>query len=205
MVNLKKSPAVRASAGTLLGGLLAAGLLMVAAGWVSAQTSPQEIKACYESRTGYIRYLYDGALNCTSKEKAISWNQVGPQGPAGPEGEQGPQGEPGPAGSEGPEGSQGPQGPEGASGVSGHEIAEGKAIIPSPKSGGAIAWCRSGKQAIGGGGFTSSGLGMYLEGSAPVQDSEGKYSGWMVFAHNGVPVTGTEQELTARAVCANVE
>ncbi len=51
------------------------------------------INGCYDPRAAYVRVV-DTALGqtCTTAEKALNWNQTGPQGPAGPAGPQGPAG-----------------------------------------------------------------------------------------------------------------
>lgn len=104
-------------------------LLGASAVWAN-QASDEVIVACVHTENGTLRLVED-ADACTKKERAIQWNQVGPQGevgpegpmgpqgPAGPEGPVGPQGDPGPAGADGaqgPEGPIGPQGPEGPRG-----------------------------------------------------------------------------------------
>ena len=55
------------------------------------------IHGCY-AKGGDFRVIDAPREACKSGEKAIEWNQVGPQGPAGAEGPIGPQGEPGPTG-----------------------------------------------------------------------------------------------------------
>lgn len=101
------------------------------------------VEACYNNETGALR-LATASQPCRTAgpqrlaETAISWNQVGPQGPEGmqgPAGPQGPagadgapgergiQGETGARGPQGPAGPQGPQGPQGPSGpLSGWEV-----------------------------------------------------------------------------------
>jgi len=53
------------------------------------------IQACQNTTNGLVRIVTENTTDCRVGEKAISWNQVGPQGPPG---EPGP---PGPAGSGG--------------------------------------------------------------------------------------------------------
>jgi hypothetical protein len=57
------------------------------------------INSCYDPRAAYLRVV-DTALGqtCTTAEKALNFNQTGPQGPAGATGATGPQGPAGPAG-----------------------------------------------------------------------------------------------------------
>lgn len=89
-----------------------------------ASSSSNEISGCVNKKTGTLRI----ATKCTSTEKPISWNKIGPQGlpgeqgiqgvpgeqgPKGDTGAQGPKGEMGIAGPVGPVGPSGPQGPAG--------------------------------------------------------------------------------------------
>lgn len=67
---------------------------------LSSAASAQVINACVKRRDGTLRLVVDPA-NCTFRETAISWNQVGPQGEPG---EDGMDGQPGEAGPEGPTG-----------------------------------------------------------------------------------------------------
>jgi hypothetical protein len=85
------------------------------------------IHACYATKNGLLLGIphskgdlraVDAAEDCRSYEKAVSWNQEGPQGPVGPAGPRGPQGDPGPKGDPGPPGATGPAGPVGPSGTS---------------------------------------------------------------------------------------
>jgi len=84
-----------------IGGAFALVALVAASiGWAS--TEPATIHACYDKTTGALRFT-DPNTNvpkgCTSKEAAVNWSQVGPQGlqgPVGPQGETGPQGPQGP-------------------------------------------------------------------------------------------------------------
>jgi hypothetical protein len=78
---------------------LAATSVAVAAGAAYAtaaamSSADSAIVACQNQTNGLLRVVTD-ATDCRTSETAISWNQVGPQGPPG---EQGP---PGPAGSGG--------------------------------------------------------------------------------------------------------
>jgi hypothetical protein len=63
--------------------------------------------------------------DCRRTERAIAWNESGPQGdlgPPGPPGLAGADGAPGPAGPQGPPGSQGERGPQGPKGDPGTSI-----------------------------------------------------------------------------------
>ncbi|MFF0290715.1 hypothetical protein [Streptomyces sp. NPDC005262] len=113
--------------------------LALSDGTAHADTPPPQrpsqgvIHACYNSRTGALRYV-SRASDCHRRELPLSWNQsgvpgaAGPQGPAGPTGTTGttgPQGPPGPPGAAGPHGpagptgTTGPQGPAGPTGAAG--------------------------------------------------------------------------------------
>ena len=83
-----------------------------------ASSNSNEITGCVNKKTGLLRV----ASKCTSSERPISWNKVGPQGISGPQGlmgeagpigPQGARGEMGIAGPPGPVGPVGPQGPAG--------------------------------------------------------------------------------------------
>jgi hypothetical protein len=91
------------------------GLGIVGAAFVMALLAPrsadaQTFFACVNPTTGLIQVVAESA-NCPPNWNKISWNAVGPQGPAGPPGPQGPAGPPGPQGSAGPTGPAGPIGP----------------------------------------------------------------------------------------------
>jgi len=73
--------------------------------WASAGAATQTLNACVE-QNGQLR-LVAVAGDCKKAETPLSWNTVGPAGPAGADGKQGPAGQ---------NGSPGPQGPPGASG-----------------------------------------------------------------------------------------
>jgi|GEM_PF-7004086 len=109
-------------------------VLLINPGRAAVSSNPV-IKACVAAATGIVRIPASGV--CARKEKAITWAQVGPQGPkgdtglqglAGPQGEPGPQGLTGPQGEPGPQGLTGPQGdlgPQGAVGAQGARGAKG--------------------------------------------------------------------------------
>jgi hypothetical protein len=80
------------------------------------------IHSCYD-RSGELRVI-DTAneATCGKHEKALNFNQTGPQGPQGLQGVQGPQGlqgDQGPQGTQGPSGTTGPTGATGPQGLSG--------------------------------------------------------------------------------------
>jgi hypothetical protein len=165
MVKRIKSAVLRPSAKALVLGLMVAALLVVTAGFVTAQSSadPNVIEACYDNKSGALRYLQSGS--CTAKETLKSWNIVGPQGPQGERGEKGltgetgatgPQGETGAQGPIGPPGPQGLQGEKGDPGLSGYEIVESSSAFNTRGLKSVDARCPFGKTVIGGGGAYSS-------------------------------------------------
>jgi hypothetical protein len=119
-------------------GLMVAALLVVTAGFVTAQstTDSTEIRACYDTKTKLLRFLDSGA-SCTAKETGpISWNKEGLQGPPGPEGppgENGAQGETGPPGPQGEKGATGETGPQGPAGPQGETGDQGPIGPPGPQ------------------------------------------------------------------------
>ncbi len=83
-----------------------------------ASSNSNEITGCVNKKTGLLRI----ATKCSSSERPISWNKIGPQGIAGPQGEAGtvgPQGIPGLQGAKGEMGIAGPPGPVGPTGPQG--------------------------------------------------------------------------------------
>jgi hypothetical protein len=86
-----------------------------------AASDSNEISGCVNKKSGALRI----ANKCTSAEKLITWNKIGPQGIQGemglkgdpgiqgPKGDSGPQGETGAVGPQGAKGDLGPQGPAG--------------------------------------------------------------------------------------------
>jgi hypothetical protein len=140
MLKRIKSAVLPSSPKGLVVGLMVAALLVVTAGFVTAQstTGSTEIRACYDTKTKLLRFLDSGA-SCTAKETGpISWNIAGPPGPPGPQGEQGLQGpkgdtgEPGPAGPKGDTGEPGPIGPKGDKGDKGDTGEQGPAGPQGP-------------------------------------------------------------------------
>lgn len=80
-----------------------------------ASSSSNEITGCVNKKTGLLRI----ATKCTTSEKPISWNKIGPQGIAGPQGLMGESGAVGPQGAKGEMGIAGPPGPVGPAGPQG--------------------------------------------------------------------------------------
>lgn len=80
-----------------------------------ASSNSNEITGCVNKKTGLLRI----ATKCTSSERPISWNKVGPQGISGPQGLMGEAGPIGPQGARGEMGFVGPPGPVGPAGPQG--------------------------------------------------------------------------------------
>lgn len=106
------------------------------------------IHSCYNATgnpAGSLRVIDPSAgVRCAKNERALDFNQTGPQGPQGAQGvpgERGLQGEAGPAGPQGLQGLTGPQGPQGAVGPAG------------PATNGGGVWLRqNGSTSFGGSG-----------------------------------------------------
>jgi hypothetical protein len=85
MLKRIKSAVLPSSTKALVVGLMVAALLVVTAGFVTAQstTGSTEIQACYDTKTQLLRFLKSGAT-CTAKETGpVSWNTAGPNRPNG--------------------------------------------------------------------------------------------------------------------------
>jgi hypothetical protein len=117
--------------------------------YATTNASPALIHACYSHPGGKLRL---GAV-CKKKERPITWNQTGSDGPAGPRGPAGPAG---PAGATGPAGAIGPAGPAGPAGPTGSTVTAGAVQnqanpgVDTAKA--ATATCPAGKVLLGGGG-----------------------------------------------------
>ena len=99
-------------------GVLTAGAVPAVALTTSA---PVVYHACVTNTTGAIK-IVSASATCATGQHKISWNNLGPAGPAGQNGAagpQGPQGATGQQGQQGPQGATGPQGPQGATGAEG--------------------------------------------------------------------------------------
>ena len=70
---------------------------------------------------------------CTRKQKQVTWNQTGPQGPAGATGPQGDTGATGAQGAAGPQGPKGDTGAQGAAGATGDRGPTGAAGPQGPR------------------------------------------------------------------------
>jgi type VI secretion system secreted protein Hcp len=115
------------TAAACVGGAVTLGAAAAAAATL-AGTSDQVIHGCVDPE-GRLRVLGATAEGCKKDERAISWNEQGPIGPAGAVGATGAQGI---AGLTGPAGLQGPAGVSGPSGVSGPAGAQGPAGPAGP-------------------------------------------------------------------------
>jgi len=80
--------------------------------------------------SGTLEVLSPGQT-CPSGEQTVTWNAVGPAGPAGPTGPAGPKGLTGPVGATGPTGATGPAGPAGATGPAG-PAGPGESVFTAP-------------------------------------------------------------------------
>jgi hypothetical protein len=118
------------------------------------------IKGCYDPRSAYVRVIdTEIGQGCTTAEKALNWNQTGPQGPVGPTGLTGPAGPVGARGPAGPAGPAGPTGPQGPAGPAGgfQTVGRGEACAGTCSSEyystylEAWAGCPSGQTLVGGG------------------------------------------------------
>jgi hypothetical protein len=67
--------------------IVAAGAIVAGSAYASIPDSSGVIHGCYNMSTGATRIIDTAVTSCTNKEKAISWEQKGPQGPAGPAGQ----------------------------------------------------------------------------------------------------------------------
>jgi hypothetical protein len=87
-------------------------LTLVSTNVYFASSNSNEITGCANKKTGILRI----SSKCTSSERLISWNKIGPQGVKG---DTGGKGEPGAVGEIGPQGVKGDTGPQGAKGDTG--------------------------------------------------------------------------------------
>ena len=139
---------------------------------------------------------------------------VGPRGPKGEKGDKGAKGDTGLKGDRGPKGDQGLKGDTGprgfpgvrglpgtpgAPGVSGYQI-----VITAPQTichgctGGARAYCPSGKRVLSGG--FQAGIGINVH-SAPTLDYPETNSQWLVWYHNG---ESSDIQIRVYAICGTV-
>jgi hypothetical protein len=77
-------------------GVVVTAVSVSAVSYVNA-LNDQTMRACADRKTGAMRYIDKG--RCKRTERALTWNQVGPQGLQGATGAQGPAGLTGAAGS----------------------------------------------------------------------------------------------------------
>ena len=101
---MRRRDLLAAAAGAIVATALAGGVA-----WAAIPGPGGVIQGCYKENNGPLRVV-DVGSDCGPSELALSWNQVGPQGPSGPPGAQGPSGEQGPSGADGPSGPPGPAG-----------------------------------------------------------------------------------------------
>ena len=172
----------------------AAGLLVLTAGVVAAQTEGSPINACVDNKTGELRIVLQSGSCDAKKETELSWNREGAQGPAGP---QGPQGVPGPKGDAGPAGPQGEEGPPGPA-----NVRKVSASGDSPVT----AKCAPGEKVTGGGHAANQYEGApppVAVSSQPVYNvGPDKVEGWQVWVAVGTfPYGPTKAD--AVALCAS--
>ena len=99
---------------------------LAAASGVAYATIPDgdgAIHGCYGKNSGVLRVIDNAGAQCLGAERALTWNEEGPQGPMGPSGADGAPGQAGP----GPAGPAGPPGPAG-------ELGPGAAVKEAPSS-----------------------------------------------------------------------
>jgi hypothetical protein len=109
---------MRTRRAAVLGATISALLLSTGLASASIPDASGVIHGCY-AKGGDFRVIDAPREQCRVGEKAVQWNQVGPQGPAGAVGPAGPQGQGGPVGPAGPQGPEGPSGPSGPAGPAG--------------------------------------------------------------------------------------
>ncbi|MGE5237484.1 MAG: hypothetical protein ACM3ON_01640 [Chloroflexota bacterium] len=148
------------------------------------------INACYKRDNGQVRVI-DGAQGCLPSEVFISWNAVGPQGPAGE------QGLPGPAGAAGAQGLTGEQGPPGPAGYirtyDGEEQFLGHLMNDNPLK---VFLPGLGKTVtFGADGAVESGSIMYESQDCTGEPLKFVANGYSVFAHSGKFYTGQGNEM----------
>jgi len=101
--------------------LLAVVLVPVGVGAISPSSV---IQSCVDRTTGTVR-IVTLSTACTTGERYLLWNQLGPEGEAGARGARGVTGNQGPTGARGARGVTGNQGPTGATGDKGAQGARG--------------------------------------------------------------------------------
>jgi hypothetical protein len=85
------------------------------------------IHACYKAKTGGVRVVASGK-KCHKRERALTWNQQGVQGPQGLQGALGPQG------LQGERGTDGQAGQPGSAAAYGHVAADGTLDVGRSKN-----------------------------------------------------------------------
>jgi Collagen triple helix repeat (20 copies) len=109
--------------------VLAAGIGVASAGIPS---SGGKIFGCYAKKGGALRVVSAGK-KCKKSERALFWNQQGPQGSSSPQGASGSPGDNTPLAVKGPQGLKGPAGPKGDKGSKGDTGAKGAKGDTGPK------------------------------------------------------------------------
>jgi Collagen triple helix repeat (20 copies) len=150
----------KASIGVLA---LTLGVVVGGAGiaYASVPDPTGQIHGCVNRLTGTLRIIDTSTgASCTVLERALTFSQQGPTGPAGPTGLTGAQGPAGTDGAPGATGAPGVSGPAGADGVSGYEIVRTSGPNSTADAQTQVATCPAGKKVVGGGGFPSFGTGV---------------------------------------------
>jgi hypothetical protein len=151
---------------------------------------------CVTKSSGALR-LIRARASCRRDEVAVSWAQKGPPGDPGPSGPKGDPGPAGPPGNPGPPGAIGPPGPKGDPGTSAN-LSFYTVRATGIFRGSAIAYCRPGDVATGGGGIDEDNLGAAMAISLPNAPNETP-NGWAIFGTQ----TSNDDTWAAVAVCAH--
>jgi hypothetical protein len=170
-------------------GVLSAAALVVAIGGtaiaaVGAIPADGRFTACYQNsdRVGTrVVVLAHPNEQCPVGFERVTWPAQASSGVAGPQGPQGPAGPPGATGPQGPAGLAGAAGPRGPSGIASSAAKLAVTVVERKvehdKDADAVARCRKGYHAVGGGGTVES--GHIVQSSHPVV-SNGATVGWAI-------------------------
>ncbi len=149
-------------------------LALAVVGGTAAYAQSTTINACYQHKTGALRYLRAGQT-CLSSETPISWNQAGPSGPAGP---------------------------AGVSGYARTLVSVGNVTVPPTATVSGVASCPAGKRLLGGGGVANTNGSFVLLSSGPAGAAAGQ--SWLAEWKNLEPNPLLLVSLQITAICADV-